>query len=433
MTTLLNVACIGILLAGLLFAGRRLSPLRVVWMCAGGAFAAFKASELIRVALREIAHPSLWDFKVFWMVGKICAAGGNIYDVASYAPFGPILNPSNDPEFNTIALKIGMPYPPPAAALFCPLGHLANLQTAMAVWYAVLFVAIALSIVALWRLFLADHGPSGLIVVAGLVLALPGTAMTVGFGQLNFFALLLLALVWRERSAWRPGMWLAPLIVLRPLCLVLAVYFAVRRQWTALAALVLTTAGLFVLSVPVIGVNGLLTYLHHNPTQRYPEIYFKGYESLYRILVTFAGNYDGYFSLPGHPVFVIASLVLLLAAAWVCAVAGGNQRNACLSMLLALGLFLYPNTGAHYSVILLVPLLSFWYEQAKVTANTPALVAFLGLQYALLVYRDGALTTGLVFALDAVVFAVLILRKSRRRAERTLETPLRTRASPHAG
>ncbi len=414
MQTLVNVACVPALLAGLLFVRGRHAAFKAAWLVVFGGFAVVRMAGLVAIAAREIMRPPLWDFKVFWMVGRICAAGNNIYDVASYRPFANILNPANDMEFNTIALKIGMPYPPPAVSLFCPLGHVANLQTAMLLWYSVVFIAIIASIIALWRQFLRAEGIAGLIVAAVLVIVLPGTTMTVGFGQLNFFALLLLVLVWREQIAWRAGAWLAPLLVLRPLTLLFAVYYLMRRQWSALLALALSSVLLFVLSVPLIGLNGLAAYVHQNPTQRYPEIYFRGWESLYKIMLSFSHSYDGYFSLSAHPLFVGICALLMAGAAYVCAVAAPDRRMMCLSMLLALGLFLYPNTGAHYSVLLLVPLLSIWRERKALGLRDATLIAFLSLQYLLLSFRDGTLTTGAVFGLDAFVFAAVALGASRR-------------------
>ncbi len=402
----------------------RAPAFRWAWAAVFSAAAGVEATGLIRRALGEIAHPPLWDFKVFWMVGQICTAGHNIYDVGSYAPFRAILNPTNDPEFNGIAVQIGMPYPPPAAALLCPLGHFANLQTAMAAWYAVLFVLIGVSIVLLWRQFLGAQGYTGLITVAVLVLTLPGTTLTVGFGQLNFFALLLLLVFWRERSPWRGGAWLAPLVVLRPLSLLFALYFIVRRQWSALPAFLATSALLFGLSVPIVGLSGFVSYLHQNPTQRYPEMYFKGWDSLYKILVTLDHDYDGFFSLVNHPLFMLVAAALICAAAYVCTAAGKHQRTLCLSMLLALGLLLYPNSGAHYTVLLLVPMLSLMHERQRLGLSYGALVAFLTGQYALLIFRDGALTTGLVFAMDSLVFALIALRLPRR----SVDVPMKAAA-----
>ena len=427
MHTLLVAASIPAVLAGLQSFGKRPGLLGRVWYGVCALFAVYLAAELTRMALHEIAQPPLWDFKVFWMVGQVVAGGHNLYDVASYARYAALLNPGNDAEFNTIALHIGMPYPPPAAILFYPLGFIASVQTAMAVWYAAIFAAIGVSIVALWRQFFIADGIAGLITVAVLVLALPGTALTVGFGQLNIFALLLLLMVWRQGVAARSGMWLAPLMIVRPLSAVFALYYLARRQWSAISALVATTCVLFIASLPIVGVAGFASYLHQNPTQRYPEIYFKGWESLYKIVVTLGGDYTGYFSIGGHPAFVLICALSIAAAFVVCAFAAETERTLCLSMLLSLALFLYPNTGAHYTVLLLVPLLSVWAERERFALSTPAVIAFFTIQYALLIFRDGALTSGVVFAMDAVVFALLAVRLRLRRADVPLVASLQAR------
>ncbi len=427
MHTLLVAGSIPAVLAGLLFFGTRPGIVGRVWyaLCAG--FAVYLATELVRMALHEIAQPPLWDFKVFWMVGQICAGGHNLYDVASYARYAALLNPANDAEFNTIALHIGMPYPPPAAVLFYPLGFIAGLQAAMAAWYAVLFATIGLSIVALWRQFLAANGIPGFIAVAVLVLALPGTALTVGFGQLNFFALLLLLMVWRQPIAMRAGMWLAPLSIVRPLSAVFALYYIARRRWSAIYGLVAALCVLFIVALPIVGIAAFRSYLQQNPTQRYPEIYFKGWESLYKIVVTLGGENSGYFSIGAHPVFVVICGLSIVAAFAVCAFAAESERALCLSMLLALALFLYPNTGAHYTVLLLVPLFSAWAERERYRLPATTVIAFFTVQYGLLIYRDGAFTSGLVFAMDAVVFGLLVVRLRSQRADIPLVASLQAR------
>jgi hypothetical protein len=372
--------------------------------------AVFQLVDFVRLAFGQLQHPPLWDFRAFWMFGLAAAAHHNIYDPASYQVYRALLNPGGDPEFNTIAINIGMPYPPPAVLLVYPLGLITKMSSAMLLWYAMIFSAMAASIVLLWRVFFAADGYAGLAVAAILTFSLSSSRMTIALTQVTFFVLVLLLLFWRERTPWRSGMWLAPLIVLRPLFVLLAIYFIVRRQWSALASLAATTVALVAVSIPLLGPNGLASYVLHNPTQRYPGTYFVGSQCLYKLLATLNGPHEGYFSLASHPLYDGIALLCLAAVAVVCALRAGRQRDACLALLMLAGLWLYPSTDTHYCVVLLVPMGVVWRNQTQLGLSPAAVVGYFAVQYLLLDVRDGASTTGLLIALDCLFFAFVAFR-----------------------
>jgi len=360
--------------------------------------------KLVALARTQIGSPPLWDFKVFWAIGHVAVAGHDVYDPASYAPYRASLNPAGDREFDAIALGIGMPYPPPAIALFYPLGFFATISGALAVWYVALSAALAAGIALLRRAFFAEDGLPGTLAAAVLVLLLPATYETFALGQLDLFALCLLVPLWRERHGPRAGLWFAPLLVLRPLFLVFAIFFAARRNWTALGSTLLTLALLFALATPLAGWKAMLTYASDNPAARYPQSYFTGFESLYKIVLQFDHRATGYFSLAGHPAFVVLALALLAFACVACARGAAARPDACLGLLVALGLLLYPNTGAHYGVLLLAPLGALWQRRREIGLGAAGAAAFIAVEYLLMTF--GAATFALVCALAAALFGL---------------------------
>jgi hypothetical protein len=395
------------LLAGLGYAARTPLLWRRLWTAAFALVALALLWKLIVLARSEIAAPPLWDFKVFWTVGHVAVAGRNVYDPASYAPFRALTNPAGDREFDAIALGIGMPYPPPVLLLFYPLGFFATISGALAAWYGLLFAALAAAIALVYRAFFAADGAAGALVAAVLVLLLPATSETFALGQLDVFALCLLVATWREHDRRRAGLWFAPLLLLRPFFIAFAIFFAARRNWTALGATALTLALLFALAAPLAGWNGLLTYATNNPGARYPQSYFSGSESLYKIVGQFDHHDSGYVSLAAHPAFVLLAVALLALAGYVCARGAATRPDACLGLVVALGLLLYPNTGTHYGMLLLAPLGALWQKRRDFGIGTVGAAAFIALQYVLMTF--GGASFALACALDAVLFAALAL------------------------
>jgi hypothetical protein len=381
---------------------------RRVWAATLGLFALLAVSALVAASQKQVSHPPLWDFKVFWTIGHVAVIGHNIYDPASYLPFRDLVNPGHDHEFDTIALGIGMPYPPPAILLFYALGFVPGISTAMTLWYVALFVTLAVATLLLFRAYFLPYKIAGLIAATIFVVALPATAATIELGQLNFIALCFLVLFWNERNPWRAGLWLAPVLILRPFVVLFAVYLVARRRWNTLLATLATLVALFVLSLPFVGWQGLVSYAHRNPSQRYPQVYFGGTDSLYKILSRFDRDPVGYFSLAAHPWFVVIACVLVAASVAVCLRGGPAQRDACLGTLLALGLFLYPNTGSHYAVLLLPALCVLWRDRKRLGIGTLGATGILTFEYVALGF--GA-ATGIVFGLDAFLFAALALRR----------------------
>jgi hypothetical protein len=413
MYALKTLATVGIVVASVVFLAwsqGRSFPWRRPAIALFALFAAATAVDVVRFAVGEVRNPPLWDFKCFWMYGQVAAAHHNVYDPASYQIYHALLNPAKDVEFDTIGVNVGLPYPPPGVLMVYPLGLIPNVSTAMIGWLAGLFAAVLGCVYLLWRRFFAFDGMAGFVVVGVLVTGLAATNLTLALTQVDFVALLLLLLFWGERAGPRAGVWLAPLIFLRPLFILLAIYLIVRRQWSALAALAATSAALIALSFPLLGPHGLSTYVLHNPALRYPVEYFVGSSSLYKVLTGFHIN-DGPFSLATHPVYLIVAAISTAVVTAICALRMRRQPDMCLALLVVSGLWLYPSTSPHYNVLLLAPICAVWRYRRQVDLSTAAVAAFFALNYVLLDFRAGAQTTGLAIALDCLIFGWLAFRR----------------------
>jgi hypothetical protein len=412
-----DLVALALLLAGLArfeARGERVPrSLRIGWVVAFAALALFGAWNLLRIALANVARPPLWDFKVFWMVGRVAVSGGDVYDPASYTPFAAALNPGHDPLFTAVALGVGLPYPPPVLALFFPLGRW-DLVTALKLWYVAMFVALALAALLLWRQFFARAGAAGALTAALLLLLLPQTGATFALAQINVFALCLLLAYWRETVPWRAGLWLAPLGLMRPPAFALALANLARGRRTLFATLAASLALLFVAAVPLAGPRAMATYVRANPSGHYPESFFAGYQSLYELFARSDAGRGGYFSLAAHPAYLLCAGLLLACAAGLALRAAPERESMVRGSLLALGLFIYPSTGPHYALLLLVPLCDVWLRREELGIGTIGAIAAFELNYALLRVGDASATIGLLLCLDAAFFALLALRAPRR-------------------
>ena len=106
--------------------------------------------------------------------------------------------------------------------------------------------------------------------------------------------------------------------------------------------------------------------------------------------------------------FLLGTVALVALGAIVCLRSGAAQRETCLAALLALGLFLYPNTGSHYAVLLLPALCLLWRDRKRLGIGTLGATGIITLEYVAFTFSAA---NGAVFALDAILFAALALRR----------------------
>src|SRR5207302_118594 len=94
-----------------------------------------------RIMRSHIENPPEWDFRVFWMYGKVLARHGNVYLPSEYQEFKELFQ--SDTQFTEASLNVGATYPPHSMLLFEPLGF-SNIHTAYLLWYVLQTAALLL-------------------------------------------------------------------------------------------------------------------------------------------------------------------------------------------------------------------------------------------------------------------------------------------------
>lgn len=390
-----------------------------------GVVAGFGTVYLARAA-NNVAAPPDWDVKVFWLWGRVAASGENFYRPAAMhqAAQAQALEP-DDPRFRDFVLDVGFHYPPPAALLVAPFG-LFDLHTGALLWYLAQLSALACVLLLLWRTFLAEHGWLGLLAMAALLLCLRSAYTTIGFGQTNFIALALFLPFWKRPSSVGGGAALGLAIAVKPFLALVLPALALCRQWRALATALACLAGLTVATLFLFGTGPFLAYLAENPVSRLPPtLYiFEENQSLLAAIMRWTGDDPTARSPLLHPYYLLASsLVTAVTAAAVWASARRDPGLA-LAVTLAAVLLVYPQSWAHYTVFLIVPMTALWARRDGIGIGTSAAVALLSTVYALNRYDRGAIamwgTLLLWVALGAAcgVIARRVPRATRRAAER---------------
>ena len=328
-----------------------------------------------RKAWHTMQEPPAWDVKAYWLYGRAAALGLNPYLPASMRAI-PLPGPL-PPDFESDEFNVGFPYPPPSLLLFAPMGAM-PLGTATVVWVGIQLACLVVCIVLLWRMFLRDRGLGGVALVAALTLLLPATGVTFALGQTNFLALLLVLATWRWRDRPVSALSILCASVVKPLYYILWLYPLLRRRWRTLLLGAIGTAVLCGIVVAIFGFDTFVTYFRNNPVKRIP----------YHVLIESANTslhalVLRHVSRAPELVFDAAAALVLLATVWASVRAGRRAEGDELAMavLVPAGLLLYPGALAHYTVVLLAPLVWLWSRYATTAVRGICIALVIALVY----------------------------------------------------
>jgi hypothetical protein len=346
------------------------------------AWSAWLALPIFREARWNLAAPREWDFGCFWLWGRMAVLGGDFYDPWRAMALAVASDPSD--EFSRLILHSGFWYPPPTMLLFAPLGFV-SMRIALAVWYVVQAGFACGAAWLLWRMFLREEGAVGLLVAAMLLLALPPARSTAWFAQTNFMLLFFFLLLVRDRDKPRAGIFLALGAVVKPYFLLLLGYFLFKKSWKAIAVSSATLLVALLLSAALFGLEPLTTFVASNPTSRVPGYVYGELinQSLIGMLVRRdTGVLRG--SLFGEPLYLGIATLLALASAWVLRRGDAMKRDHGLGLCLMLALLVYPATLAHYSLVIIAPLLALWRDRRSLPLGPGGVIALAAVVYAIL-------------------------------------------------
>jgi Glycosyltransferase family 87 len=408
---LLLVACIPLLLLAF-HAQRTLSPMRralTLGLAAG--FLALLTLLAARIVWFSVANPPEWDFLGFWLNGRVAASGLNYYDPALASHLAVPYHPSA--EFQREILDVGFWYPPPSIFLFLPLGFM-TLHTAAAVWYASLVLVLGIDVFLLWRTFLPDTGPFGLIVTASLALGIFGTRSTFEFGQDNFLTLLALLLFWRGRDRLGGGVALAFGILVKPFLGGLFLYLLLRRRWRPVlgaAAGLALSAGVTLLAFGWAPFASYLDPAHYGrlPAWVYTE---PSNQSLLATILRAGGAPVGPSPMT-QPVFVGLVVLLTGITAWRIGRSAQDRDDWAAASAVLLALLVYPASQMFYCVLLVIPFLLLWKDRRLLPGGAPAVAVSVGVLYGLMDYRGGRHVFVATLALWLAAMALMAATRPR--------------------
>lgn len=313
----------------------------------------------------NVLSPPVWDFRPFWINGRVAAEQLNFYDSESYYQVAfTYFQPESD--FVEEILDPAFFYPPPAMFLFNPLGWFDVSQAAI-LWYIVQGLATLASMYLLWKTFLPESGYWGFILVSTLTLWLYPTRLTFGVAQLNMLTLLMALLFLKEKYPYRSGLWIVLGTVFKPLMAILGVFALFKRSWKVILAAVGIALAISLVTIIVYGLDNVLPYITDNPTAKLPDkLYWEnGFASLAAVTVRVL-NFDvSSGSILLQPTFLSAAFALTLPTLYVTfKIKDPTANPLLLSWSLVLALLIYPHTQIYYCVLLLVPILVIWQDKS---------------------------------------------------------------------
>lgn len=381
------------LLAGSCFyllSSQNQSPKKAIWSVYAILLAVTAALFFYKIVF-TISHAGFWDFGCFYLYGKVSSLGENFYSPQNFhtvfnsLQLPAFLNSSNEAYAGFIreCVNIGFPYPPPTILYFIPLGFL-SFHTALIVWTLFISSFAFGCIYLIYSLFLKEYKLNGLMLVSILLFTLPQTRGTIFYTQTNFILLFLLLLMKKYADKKWSGLFLAIAFFTKPYMLIFLLYFIIRKNWNSILFFIIGSSALSGLVLILFGVAPFRSYLFDNPAGRYPKEAFleKINQSLHSILLR---NHLISFDNPKSFVYISMAL-LLLTGIFLLYLLRMKLYNNIFSILLLIGLILYPGTLDHYGLLLLFIIVQFFESKNSLNLRPVVSIITIGVFYLLISY-----------------------------------------------
>jgi hypothetical protein len=356
----------------------------------------------------NLAHPPRYDFLCFWLDGRVALTYHNVYAPAYFHLLGDSLAQPADwvREF----LDVGFLYPPISVVWFAPLGLFRTPGAALAAWYRLLFAALALSVIALWRQFFRPSGIAGLLAASALLMAFPATAMDMASTQTIGIALLFALLFRGDRNPWRAGIWIALALSVKPFLITLLIVPLITRSWKTVGAAAAAVCALIAAALAIIGPSGFLTYFRDSPVGRVPGYMYSGMwnQSLLGWILRLSRRDPAALVVAHETLYLTLVAIVVATTVLICCVIVRSNRDAAIALSLLLGLLVYPQTLYFYSLLLVLPIAIMW-TQARGGVTTAASSALaIGAIAALVGVRGWSLVHFAIGITYAVIAAVAL-------------------------
>lgn len=355
------------------------------------------STELVSVAIANTSSPPQWDFRLYWIMGRVGALGLNFYEPEHARRLAEAFTNSKD-----FLSELYFWHAPPTMFLLVPLGWF-DINTASLLWQLVNGVALGLDIWLAYHLFLRRGGILGLLLSATLITLLYSTYLTVYFEQTNFLVLLALLLLWMDRTKTRAGLWLVLGSFVKPVLAPLGLYLLVRRRWTALASAAATASVLLTLSALAFGIPTFLAFFLANPTHANTPSYLYDQsinQSLLAWILRATQQTDN--ASPANLPYLIVGAGLTALSCWLAWQRRLVSDELALALFVPLALMVYPSSLSHYGVLLVVPLAYLISQRETMPGGALTLSLLVGSIYALAGF---GITT---FFAEALAWLVLV-------------------------
>lgn len=316
---------------------------------------------LYQLSLTYFTVPE-WDFPGFYLFGKVGISGLPFYDPNSFFKIYNHLNLANNvaPGFVSEVVEVGFWYPPPSMFLFLPLG-IFKLQTAYIIWQTMLIIFLVISILLLLKYytFKPSEGYNEKIFkffLLSLILFFPSFLSSFEISQTVFIFLFLLLLLLKDLDNWKAGIFLALLIIIKPLAAIFALYFLIFKKWKIFTSFVVTGCLIIGLSILFFGFDSFLTFFKYPPTDRIPpEVFYEStIQSLSAVLLRLQLKYFGYVRFSSIKIIAYTvSFFILLITIYCSFLISKKDSKLAFMIFVPMALIIYPNTLTSYTIILL--------------------------------------------------------------------------------
>jgi Glycosyltransferase family 87 len=204
------------------------------------------------------------DFGFFWATARAYVLDGPLalFDLDAIARAGrPLVAYYASPAGSS--LNVAPPvYPPVFFALLAPLTGLPPLL-GLALWTFAGVVAATAALTGVWRVAVSDRPMPAELFAA--TLSFGPLALGLILGQVEallVFALYRVYRALRQGDDFSAGLWLGPLLLKPQYAVFLALVFVLKRRWRAVIGLALVASLVAILSLAVIGANGVGAFGH---------------------------------------------------------------------------------------------------------------------------------------------------------------------------
>ena len=350
-------------------------PRIVAWLSLAAAL-----SISLLIAHQRHLKPPLWDFSALWMFGQVATSGLDIYDSSTplkvYQAHGLPIEP--DDGFRSLILESPVPYPPPAMAVLGALLGFFDYGTAHVFYTFACLAMLGLVALGINRTFcVSPQTPSLWASTFAILLLLPTTREMLIAEQCTFLMLLPLVMLWNAPNSKSAGFYAALFSLIKPVGAVAGALFVLKRDWRGLGVYLGTGLAALVCCIPWFGWNQVARYFVSPPYQGElaDNMSMSARQSLLStfLRLDFPSPWIWYSVSAAILGAVVAFTIWKLPFDWHSGKASRPALWASLTLLVCLGLLLYPGTWVHYGV-LLTPSLFFYASRGIVTGPLCALV-----------------------------------------------------------